>query len=122
MPPSSIDIHVGKRVRQARNMAKMSQEELASHLGVTYQQLQKTERGINRIPAGRLQQVSEAVGQPVAWFYEGAPRSGNGKHSADPIATLASTKDGIEMAEAFNGVKDSETRHAIIAVTRAARK
>src|SRR5262245_6270884 len=69
--PSPIDHHVGSRVRMRRIMLAMSQEQLAEALGITYQQVQKCEKGANRIGASRLQQISHILQVPVAFFYEG---------------------------------------------------
>ena len=69
------DQHVGARVRMRRKMLAMSQEQLAEALGITYQQVQKNETGINRIAAGRLQQISHILQVPVAFFFEGAPNA-----------------------------------------------
>src|SRR5262249_53911407 len=85
--PGSIDKHVGSRVRMRRIMLAMSQEHLADALGVTYQQVQKNEKGTNRIGASRLQQLSEILQVPVAFFFEGAPDA------------LAPNESGLSMAE-----------------------
>jgi transcriptional regulator with XRE-family HTH domain len=73
--PNLTDQHIGKRVRMRRLMLAMSQEKLADALGVTYQQVQKNEKGTNRIGASRLQQLSEILQVPVAFFFEGAPNA-----------------------------------------------
>jgi transcriptional regulator with XRE-family HTH domain len=69
----AIDKHVGSRVRMRRMMLAMSQQKLADGLGLTFQQVQKYEKGTNRIGAGRLQQISHILQVPVAFFFEGAP-------------------------------------------------
>jgi transcriptional regulator with XRE-family HTH domain len=71
--PHPIDKHVGSRVRMRRKMLCMSQEKLADGLGLTFQQVQKYEKGCNRISASRLQQISQIVQVPVPFFFEGAP-------------------------------------------------
>src|SRR5215510_13866557 len=71
--PSPTDQHIGSRVRMRRKMLAMSQEQLAQALGITYQQVQKNEKGTNRIGASRLQQISHILQVPVAFFFEGAP-------------------------------------------------
>ena len=73
--PNPIDKHVGSRVRMRRMMLSMSQEKLGGALGLTFQQVQKYEKGTNRIGASRLQQISHILQVPVAFFFEGAPRS-----------------------------------------------
>src|SRR5881296_4767607 len=71
--PNPIDKHVGSRVRMRRMMLAMSQEKLGDALGLTFQQVQKSEKGTNRIGASRLQQISHILQVPVAFFFEGAP-------------------------------------------------
>ena len=71
--PNPIDKHVGSRVRMRRMMLSMSQEKLGDALGLTFQQVQKYEKGTNRIGASRLQQISHILQVPVAFFFEGAP-------------------------------------------------
>src|SRR5437879_1372375 len=78
--PNPIDKHVGSRVRMRRMMLGMSQEKLGDALALTFQQVQKYEKGTNRIGASRLQQISHILQVPVAFFFEGAP------HLADGIA------------------------------------
>lgn len=70
---TAVDRHVGSRIRVRRNMRGLSQTELASALGITFQQVQKYEKGTNRIGAGRLYRVAEILGVPVQWFFKGLP-------------------------------------------------
>ena len=70
--PNPIDKHVGSRVRMRRMMLGMSQEKLGNNLGLTFQQVQKYEKGTNRIGASRLQQISQILQVPVSFFFEGA--------------------------------------------------
>ena len=76
--PNPIDKHVGSRVRMRRMMLSMSQEKLGGALGLTFQQVQKYEKGTNRIGASRLQQISQILQVPVAFFFEGAPHLAGG--------------------------------------------
>ncbi len=69
--PRPVDVHVGGRVKARRTLIGMSQEELGNHVGLTFQQIQKYEKGMNRIGAGRLWQFSLILGQPISWFFEG---------------------------------------------------
>ena len=68
--PRGIDVHVGQRVRQRRVLCGLSQTELANAMGLTFQQLQKYERGINRISASKLWQISQVLRVPVQWFFK----------------------------------------------------
>ena len=69
--PRPVDVHVGGRVKARRTLIGMSQEDLGNHVGVTFQQIQKNENGMNRIAASRLWQFSLILGQPISWFFEG---------------------------------------------------
>jgi transcriptional regulator with XRE-family HTH domain len=112
-PPNPIDARVGSRVREARNILGMSQEKLGAALGLTFQQIQKYEKGANRIGASRLQQISQTVGKPISWFYEGLPSQGTIMPD-DPAQILATTREGMELARGFIKIKDSATRHAVV--------
>src|SRR5215813_10098877 len=101
--PNPIDRHVGRRVRMRRKMLARSQKQLAEALGITYQQVQKCEKGANRIGASRLQQISHILQVPVALFFEGAPNalaphdfSGNALSAAD-IDEFISSSDGLRL-------------------------
>jgi len=92
--PNLTDEHVGARVRMRRKMLAMSQTQLADALGITYQQVQKNERGINRIGASRLRQISDILRVPVAFFFEGAP------NASVPHAALANCRALINQINA----------------------
>src|SRR5262245_8317950 len=92
--PNPTDRHVGSRVRMRRKELAMSQEQLAEALGITYQQVQKCEKGANRIGASRLQQISHILQVPVAFFFQGAPNASaphgsNGSALAMALTTLS---------------------------------
>ena len=99
--PNPIDKHVGSRVRMRRMMLNMSQEKLGDALGLTFQQVQKYEKGTNRIGASRLQQIGQILQVPVSFFFEGAPHSpghGAGMGEATSPAYVADflvTSDGL---------------------------
>src|SRR5262249_31117112 len=88
--PNPIDKHVGSRVRMRRMMLGMSQEKLGDALTLTFQQVQKYEKGTNRIGASRLQQISHILQVPVAFFFEGAPHLADGAIMADSLETAPS--------------------------------
>ncbi len=73
---TSVDAHIGQKIRTRRNLLGLSQTELADAAGITFQQIQKYEKGVNRVGAGRLQQFSDALGVPPSYFFEGAPTVG----------------------------------------------
>jgi transcriptional regulator with XRE-family HTH domain len=110
------DKHVGSRVRMRRLMLHVSQERLADALGITFQQVQKYEKGTNRISASRLQQISEFLKVPVLFFFEGAPNSdakGSVEHP-DYVRAFFATSDGLALASAFMQIRKAKLRHTIV--------
>ena len=104
--PNPIDKHVGSRVRMRRMMLGMSQEKLGDALGLTFQQVQKYEKGTNRIGASRLQQISHILQVPVAFFFEGAPNlhgTGDFKDAPSPayVSDFLATSEGLSLTKAF---------------------
>lgn len=114
-----IDVHVGSRVRAARMLLKLSQEKLGGSLGLTFQQVQKYEKGANRIGSSRLLQIAVIVGRPVGWFFEGAPAAKvNGRAPpADPCQELGTSRDGVQLAQAYLKL-DHSKRHALVRFVR----
>src|SRR5579859_7542043 len=119
--PNPIDKHVGSRVRMRRMMLGMSQEKLGDSLGLTFQQVQKYEKGANRIGASRLQQISHILQVPVAFFFEGAPQSPGQQTSGfseapSPayVSDFLATSDGLALTKAFMGIKDAKLRRRIV--------
>jgi transcriptional regulator with XRE-family HTH domain len=119
--PNPIDKHVGSRVRMRRMMLSMSQEKLGDALGLTFQQVQKYEKGTNRIGASRLQQISNILQVPVAFFFEGAPeinggRGASGKDAPSPtyVADFLATSDGLALTKAFMRIPDPKLRRRIV--------
>jgi transcriptional regulator with XRE-family HTH domain len=107
---------VGARVRMRRMMLGMSQEKLGTALDLTFQQVQKYEKGTNRIGAGRLQQIAGILQVPVSFFFEGAPYPVS-INSAAPspsfVDEFVATTDGIAIARAFAGIVDPKLRRKI---------
>jgi transcriptional regulator with XRE-family HTH domain len=118
--PNPIDKHVGSRVRMRRMMLSMSQEKLGGALGLTFQQVQKYEKGTNRIGASRLQQISHILQVPVAFFFEGAPSSSpqpHGAHEAPSptyVSDFLATSDGLALTKAFMEIKEPKLRRRIV--------
>jgi transcriptional regulator with XRE-family HTH domain len=118
--PNPIDKHVGSRVRMRRVLVGLSQERLGESLGVTFQQVQKYEKGTNRIGASRLQQISNVLGVPIAFFFEDAPgeSAGNPGFSESPgsdyVVDFLSTSEGVALTRAFLRVKDPKVRRRIV--------
>jgi transcriptional regulator with XRE-family HTH domain len=114
--PDPTDQHVGSRVRMRRKMLAMSQEQLAEALGISYQQVQKCEKGANRIGASRLQQISQVLQVPVAFFFEGAPNASEPHDSSGSALSMAqiddfiSDSDGLRLIGAFTRVDNAALR------------
>ena len=118
-PPNPVDKHVGSRVRMRRLMLAMSQEKLGDALGLTFQQVQKYEKGANRIGASRLQQIALTLQVPVSFFFDGAPepagaRAGAAEAPLDYSTSLLSTSDGLALARAFMRIENSKLRRRIV--------
>jgi transcriptional regulator with XRE-family HTH domain len=111
-----IDIQVGNRVRIRRMLIGMSQERLGDLLGLTFQQVQKYEKGVNRIGAGRLFEVSRILNVPVDFFYEGvaAQSGGGGLENAPPVMEFVSSGEGLQLALAFMKIKDLKVRKRML--------
>lgn len=118
--PNPIDAHVGARVKARRAELGMTQERLADHLGVTYQQVQKYEKGTSRITASRLQTIANLLKVPVKFFFEDdAWLTGAGEvPRTSDLHEFLLTKDGIALNKAFARIKSAKTRRAIIELTR----
>jgi len=125
-----LDLHVGSRVRLQRMLLGMSQEKLGEQLGLTFQQIQKYEKGINRIGASRLYELAKVLGVSVEFFYEDAPgttptnksqnsSSGLAERQADRyVVDFLSSREGIELNKAFVKITDPKVRRAIVDLVR----
>jgi transcriptional regulator with XRE-family HTH domain len=124
--PNPIDRHVGSRVRMRRVLLGMSQEKLGEALGLTFQQVQKYEKGTNRIGASRLQQISQSLNVPPAFFFEGAPvpeghvdtQGASGfaedSHSSTFVLDFVATAEGLALNKAFARIQDPKVRKRIV--------
>jgi transcriptional regulator with XRE-family HTH domain len=119
--PNPVDRHVGARVRLRRLALGVSQEKLGEALGVTFQQIQKYEKGANRMGVGRLQLASKVLGAPVSYFYEGAPTSSvDGFAEAAPAYDFAPPgSDEAALLSAFARVTDPKLRRRIVELVEA---
>jgi transcriptional regulator with XRE-family HTH domain len=115
-----IDRHVGSRVRMQRMMLGMSQEKLGEAIGLTFQQVQKYEKGTNRISASRLQHIAHVLNVPVAFFFDGAPGLPGTSDSAEPapppayVIDFLATSSGLALTRAFMRIEDVTLRRSII--------
>lgn len=120
-----IDVHVGSRVRLRRMLLGMSQEKLGEHLGLTFQQIQKYEKGINRIGASRLFDLARVLAVPVQYFYEELPIAGDGASGfAEPSAEnyaveFLASREGLELNKAFARISDPRVRRSVVELVRA---
>jgi transcriptional regulator with XRE-family HTH domain len=116
------DKHVGSRLRMRRLMLHKSQSDIANALGLTFQQLQKYEKGANRISASRLQGLCAILQVPVSFFFEGAPHEaelpilGSDEQSPSYVNDFLATSDGLALALAFGRIHDPKVRRAIVAL------
>jgi transcriptional regulator with XRE-family HTH domain len=119
--PNPTDKHVGSKVRMRRMMLGMSQEKLGDALGLTFQQVQKYEKGANRIGASRLQQIAHILQVPVSFFFDGAPNvpglqpSGFAEAPSPAyVSDFLATSDGLALTKAFMGIKNAKLRRRIV--------
>jgi transcriptional regulator with XRE-family HTH domain len=119
--PNPIDKHVGSRVRMRRMMLGMSQSTLADGLDLTFQQVQKYEKGTNRMGSSRLQQIANIMQVPVTFFFEGAPSQSRAKGDAPSpayVSDFLASSDGLALTKAFMQIKDAKLRRCIVSVVK----
>ncbi|MBB2905288.1 transcriptional regulator with XRE-family HTH domain [Rhizobium sp. RAS22] len=123
--PNPIDAHVGSRIRLRRNILGMSQERLGDSLGISFQQIQKYERGSNRVGASRLQNIADILNVPVSFFFEDV--SGNDPivatphaSSLDDLQTFLSSSEGFRLNREFLKIADPNVRRRVIEMVKAA--
>ena len=126
--PHPVDVHVGSRVRLRRTLLGMSQEKLGQALRLTFQQIQKYEKGTNRVSAGRLHQISQIFGVPVDALFEGQegpaaePTAGKGRGAGrdDPLPSeLFSAGETIALIRAYYQIADPEARDRLLQLVKA---
>lgn len=126
--PNPVDIHVGGRLRVRRMIVGMSQEKLGVHLGLTFQQVQKYEKGLNRIGASRLYAISRILNTPVQYFFDDLsdeiigsnPISdkGSGAPNGAPLSEFLATSEGLQLNMSFTRIKDQATRRRLADLVR----
>ena len=118
--PNPVDKYVGSRMRMRRIMLGMSQEKLGDALGLTFQQIQKYEKGTNRVGASRIKQISEILQVPVSFLFEGGPAGTAGAdgfgEEASPsyISDFLATSEGLALTRAFTRITDAKLRRSIV--------
>jgi transcriptional regulator with XRE-family HTH domain len=121
--PNPVDVHVGSRIRLRRQLMKMSQEKLGDELGITFQQIQKYERGANRVGASRLYRLSRVLDVPVQFFFEGLNEHQQPSEVADTDQTpivydFIQSADGVSLADAFSRIRDNKVRRRVLELVR----
>ena len=122
--PSGIDRVVGQRVRWRRRELKLTQERLGELLNLTFQQVQKYEKGVNRVSAGRLFEIASVLGVPITYFYEGAEgfvEHENAQAAEDGKAHApVMNSETLELIAAFQKIEDNSLRKSLLGTVRAA--
>lgn len=125
--PNPVDVHVGSRVRMRRILIGMSQEKLGDALRLTFQQVQKYEKGTNRIGASRLQAIATILGVPVDYFFDGMPPDETTPmlvaQEATPdeatyVVDFLSTAEGVQLNKAFVRIRDAKLRRKVVELVR----
>jgi transcriptional regulator with XRE-family HTH domain len=122
--PNPIDVHVGARVRLRRTLLGMSQEKLGDAIGLTFQQVQKYERGANRIGASRLYDLSRVLDVPVSYFFEelgeGSPPSGMSEPSGEAFqANPMMKRETLELVRAYLRITDPQIKRRLFELAKA---
>jgi len=115
--PRPVDIHVGQRMRTRRQILDVSQTDLADRLGITFQQIQKYEKGTNRISASRLVEIAAALEVPVTYFFDGLDGAHAGRRDHDDLLI---DSNGVALLRAFNRISDKTVQRALISIAQAA--
>jgi len=116
--PSHIDVAVGTRLRTRRKLLGMSQTSLADKLDITFQQVQKYEKGANRIGSSRLQQIANILGTTPAWLFGEDEENRHGTVGPSAIEDMIGTAEGIALNQAFIRIKDGGVRRSLIALVK----
>jgi len=126
--PNPVDVHVGSRVRYRRMIIGMSQEKLGEKMNLTFQQIQKYEKGTNRIGASRLFQLSKILEVPVGYFFEDAfanaapAQAMHGLHEPEQegyLLDFLNSREGLDLNKAFAKIQDPKVRRRVIDLVRA---
>ena len=117
----SVDKAIGRRVRIARNMLGISQERLADQIGLTFQQVQKYEKGSNRISGSRMVAIADVLQRPVAWFFQDVQdgKAETTEPGRDLVTRMLEIPYGVALAQAFLAIEHNANRHNVLAITEA---
>jgi transcriptional regulator with XRE-family HTH domain len=121
--PDPVDVHVGARLRQRRTLLGMSQEKLAQAFGVSFQQVQKYERGANRISASRLHLLTRVLDVPITYFFEGLPATVQERNAPPPedsgTPDRMTSRETLELVRAYYRISDAGVRKRLVDLARA---
>ena len=125
--PNPIDVHVGNRVRMRRMLVGMSQEKLGDALGLTFQQVQKYEKGANRVSASRLYQMASTLGVPIQFFFDDMPLATQNANSdglaesdnAGLLMDFLNSSEGFQLGRAFSTIEDASVRRKVLELVKA---
>lgn len=119
--PNPVDVHVGQRIRMRRLMVGVTQTQLADELGLTFQQVQKYEKGTNRVSASKLYAICKVLSVPPEYFFEGLPKIGEPSRKQQKVsdeAHILSTADGIELMRSFKKIDQKPIRRHIVGLVK----
>lgn len=119
MPLHPIDVYVGKRIRLRRTLLGVTQETIAKALGITFQQVQKYERGVNRLGASRLYETARALSVEVAYFYEGLEAPTVGVFSPAKDTEKTDSREMLELARSYYGISKETVRKRVFELVKA---
>ena len=119
--PNAVDVAVGRRIRLHRMNAKLSQTELGNHIGVTFQQVQKYEKGVNRVGAGRLTQIAAILNVPITTFFDGVTSETKKAPERDLVTELLIAPRALKLLQAFAAIADPAVQSAMVDLCEAVR-
>ena len=106
-----VDVHVGRRIRHRRWIVGMTQQQLAQHVGIKFQQIQKYETGANRVSASRLWDISETLEVPISFFFEGLEREQAQQSATDSVPPdLMGDKEALELIRSYYSIPENQRR------------
>ncbi|MEO1136301.1 MAG: helix-turn-helix transcriptional regulator [Pseudomonadota bacterium] len=122
--PHPMDVHVGSRVKLRRMIMGLSQEALGKSLGLTFQQIQKYEKGVNRIGASRMFEISRLLEVPVQFFYDEFSGSGGAEHGfaedghGQPVMDLVNSPEGVQLCRHYASIRDPLVKRRVLELVR----
>ncbi len=116
--PNAVDVHVGTRIRLRRSVLGVTQMTLADRIGVTFQQVQKYEKGTNRVGASRMQAIATVLSVPVSYFFDEAPGAAEDPAAENEVAKFISSPEGRSLNRTFASIKDPQARRQLAALVK----